>query len=415
MFRFLLCLQFFVLGTGLLAQMSQQAYVWQRSWSQAVKSAIKTQCKEVDGLTVLAAEFHPADPFRPALIDLDYEQLRAIGCPVTLALRMNWSSSAGVRGAFQAGFTDLIVHAIREARAHGLEPAAIEIDFDCPTSKLEAYAAELGAIREQLDGVALSITTLPTWMNRPKSFQQLVAETDRYVLQVHSIEPAHHIDTRISLCDPADALRWTRQAAAYSKPYHVALPTYGYRLAYDESGQLVEVAGENASSIKDPSWRYRVVRANPEQMAHVVRELELKRPENCLGVIWYRLPIGEERLNWDPKTWQAVKRGKVERVSWGFEMKRVEEGLFQLEIVQKSVIATPPPATLHLSWRQGGALAWDGQRNYAVKQHPEHGLIWQWPDTMPPSLLAQGTRWTIGWLRMNPKDELEFSISEYVD
>jgi len=256
--------------------MSHQAYVWQRNWSQAVKSAIETQSKKVDGVTVLFAEFHPVDPFGPALVALDYERLRAIGSHVTLALRMNWSSSAGVRGSFKSGFTDLVAHTLSEARSHGLEPAAIEIDFDCPTSKLEAYAAELGAVREQLDGVALSITTLPTWMNRPKSFQKLVAETDRFVLQVHSIEPAHHIDTQVSLCDPADALRWSRKAATFGKPYHIALPTYGYRLAYDESGQLVEVAGENASSIKDPSWRYRVVRANPEQMARVVRELEAK-------------------------------------------------------------------------------------------------------------------------------------------
>ena len=42
----------------------------------------------------------------------------------------------------------------------------VEIDYDCPTSKLPAYARFLVELRSRLARrMALSITALPTWMN----------------------------------------------------------------------------------------------------------------------------------------------------------------------------------------------------------------------------------------------------------
>lgn len=414
-FHSLLCLKLLLVFPGLSAQMSQQAYVWQRNWTEPLKSAIHTQRTEVDALTVLCAELHPADPFGVNVVDLDYEVLKSSGVPVTLALRLNWNPTIGVEGSFERGFGEKLKRAIAGARHHGLEPAAVEIDFDCPTSKLRLYAEQLRAIRQALDGVPLSITTLPTWMNRPGVFQKLIAEVDHFVLQVHSIKRPDHFDTKVSLCDLEDSLRWTKQAAAYGKPYHVALPTYGYRLAYDESDNLVEVAGEDASSVKDPSWRYRVIRAEPDVMAELVRRLESHRPKNCLGVIWYRLPIGAERLNWDKKTWQLVKRGRGDNQSWRLELVKEGGGLIQLDLVQESAIAIRPPKQLLVSSEGVAPQAWDGQRNYTVKVRPGGGLIWQWPDLMDAPLLPQGTRWTIGWLRLGADAELNYSMIHHAD
>jgi hypothetical protein len=62
------------------------------------------------------------------------------------------------------------------------------------------------------------------------------------------------------------------------------------------------------------------------------------------------------------------------------------------------------------SWNEGSALAWDGQRHYAVRALSDRALLWEWSSTMSPPLLAQGTRWTIGWLRIEAASELQISI-----
>lgn len=413
MFRLVLCLKLLLVVPGFCSEMSQEAYVWQRSWSDRLKSAIESESSEVDGLTVLFAEATPADPFGAALVEVDFDSLRATGRPITLALRLNWNASYGVKRSFESGFSSLVLYAIRESRRNGLEPAAVEIDFDCPTSKLELYAAELRALRDQLDDVPLSITTLPTWMDRPKAFRELVTGADRFVLQVHSIQRAGQVDSQVTLCEPSQATRWTMEAGRFGRPFHVALPTYGYRLAYDASGELVEVAGEDASSIDDPAWTYRVIRAEPEAMSALVRELAAARPESCLGVIWYRLPIGGERLNWDAVTWRAVKRGRMATAVWQAEVRPEEQGLFRLELLQPARMAAYPPKEVRVSWEETAtALAWDGQRNYEVSKTPDGVLIWKWPERMEAPLLEKGTRWTIGWLRLDRDVKLKLFLDD---
>lgn len=400
------------------AEMSQQAYVWQRSWTPRLLHAIEQESQHVDGLTVLCAEVMRDAHGEPTWINVsvDYAALKKSATPLTLAIRVS-----DYPGPFDAAapITQCLLtevdKALAAARAAGVQLTALEIDFDCATRNLEGYAQWLQLIRERLDGVPLSITTLPTWMTRPDAFRDLVAATDHFVLQVHSIQRADRIDSNVMLCDPARAEKWTRQAAQFGKPYHVALPTYAYRLSYDATGELVEVAAENASPLQNPDWRYRVIRAEPEAMSALVRSFERTRPENCLGVIWYRLPIGQELHNWDAQTWHAVMAGRVGGDRWQVQARATAEGLVEIELLQLSEIAVEPPRQVIVSWGEGTALAWDGQRNYAVHTGPDHGLVWEWPQNMSPPLLPQGTRWTIGWLRMEAPTELKLSLINDVD
>ncbi len=404
---------FSVLVGHVCADMSQAAYVWQRSWSPRVELAIKTQAEQIDGLTVLCAEVMRGYQDKPTWINVlpNWELLKQSELPINLAIRAGEYSDS-----FEADqpMTQCLLGEVRKAlasvRAAGLEPAAVEIDFDCATRNLEGYAEWLRLIREELGGVPLSITTLPTWMSRPEAFADLIAEVDHFVLQVHSVQRAHTIDSDALLCDPQLAQHWTLQAARFGKPYHVALPTYAYRLGYDDSGKLVEVAGENASPMQNPDWRYRVIRAEPDAMSSLVRTFRVDRPANCLGVIWYRLPIGQELHNWDPQTWRAVMAGRVGGDTWQAHARTSSGGVVEIELIQNSEIAAEPPEQILVSWGEGTALAWDGQRQYSVITSPDHGLIWQWPSTISPPLLRNGTRWTIGWLRMESAAELNISI-----
>ncbi len=412
--RFLFIILFLFCG-DVWAGISQQAYVWQRAWSDSLREMVVQSADKLDGVTVLFAEVHPSQVNGVYRADVDFDRLKASGLPVTLALRLNLDTGYDVERSFQSGFLGWVEYAIETARSHGVDPVALEIDFDCPTSQLESYTAQLRELRKVCSGVPLSITTLPTWMTRPRAFRDLVQATDRFVLQVHSIKRPQSYEDVVSLCDPLEVQRWTEQATRFGVPFHVALPTYAYRIAFNEEGALVEVSGENASLMQNPDWRYRVVRSDPEAMAGIVRSLQVERPEVCAGIIWYRLPVGEERHNWDTLTWHAVMSNQVGPSGWQIHAVPQADGAIEMQIESTSAVEQAPPSQVTVTWSGANALAWDGQRNYAVKATLDHGLIWHWPEQMTRPQLSAGTRWTIGWLRMDAASEFQFSLIQDVE
>lgn len=416
MVRVLLSVCFFIQALCCLSalsggDLSHQAYVWQRNWSPRLTAAIEQHTAELDGLTVLVTEISSlADGGRAVRIPVNFDVLRATDRPITLAVRAGHHS-----GPFDAkqAMTKRLLHEVRgaldAAAEGGVVPAAVEIDFDCATSKLEGYAEWLRLLRSVLGDVSLSITTLPTWMNRPQAFGDLVRLTDHFVLQVHSVKRPDSIESDVALCDADDALRWVGSAARCGVPFHVALPTYGYRVAFDQSGALVQVTGEDASPFDNPDLRYHVIRAEPLAMVQLVRTLNQAMAMTCEGIIWYRLPIGEERLNWDPRTWRAVMAGQVAASDWLVEAVESADGLIEIQVEQRSPLAVAPPQQVMVEFRDASVLAWDGQRNYSVNTRADHALIWQWPESMTAPLLPQGTRWTIGWLRLDGEAKLKLT------
>ena len=106
--------------------------------------------------------------------------------------------------------------------------AGLEIDYDCPTSKLAGYARFLAALRQRLaPDLALSITALPTWMSS-SALERVAAEVSEIVLQVHAVD-----DPRHGLFDPAQAERWVRAfGRRTAQPFRVALPAYDVRVTW---------------------------------------------------------------------------------------------------------------------------------------------------------------------------------------
>jgi hypothetical protein len=410
-FRFFLLL---LCSVGVLSAVDvpHQAYVWQRNWTPRLVDSIEAHAAELNGLTVLVAELSASvDGGSVVRVAVDYEALAASSLPICFAIRVgNYSGPFDGDQVMTRRLLSEVRVALDQARAAGVVPSAVEIDFDCATRQLEGYAQWLGALRSVLGEVSLSITTLPTWMTRPQAFGELVGLTDHFVVQVHSVKRPSSIDSKVLLCDPGDALRWATEASAFGVPYHIALPTYGYRVGFDRSGALVKVSGEDAPLIDDPELRYRVIRAEPVLMSELVCALQNELPDHCEGVIWYRLPIGRERFNWDAVTWRAVMAGHVGQSSWQVQGVTQADGLIEIQIEQRSLLAMEPPQQITVEWADAAVVAWDGQRNYSVQTTPDHGLTFQWPDTMAAPLLPQGTRWTIGWLRMDVEAALHFSL-----
>ena len=116
----------------------------------------------------------------------------------------------------------------------------VEIDYDCPTSKLPAYARFLAELRSRLARrIALSITALPTWMNSAE-LERLTRDLDEIVLQVHAVD-----DPRRGLFNPEQAERWVKDfGRRIRRPFRVAVPAYDVRVSWRADGRLASVEGE---------------------------------------------------------------------------------------------------------------------------------------------------------------------------
>lgn len=400
------------MATGLAHGLQQDAYIWQRAWTPAVVKSVNEHSQHLGSLTCLAAEITPLlTDDEVVIIDLDYASLIQNGRPIILAVRVgNYPGPFTGEALTTRTLLRVIESVLARARDNNLAVAALEIDYDCATSKLSGYRDWLRLIRPKLGDIKLSITTLPTWMNRSKAFSDLIGAADQFVLQVHSIQRPRYPTDDIELCNAMQAYEWIIQANEFKRPFFVALPTYGYELAFDQAGALIEVAAEDASAIRQSDLIYRRIMADPSAMAKLIQQLSRNSPSHCMGVIWYRLPIEGERLNWDALTWRSVMQGFTAKSDWRISAVTKEDGVTEIQILQASPVAAKPPSMVQLKWSGAEALAWDAQRHYSVRSPTPTSLSWRRPAEV--SALPEGARWTIGWVRFAGEAQLELSIIE---
>lgn len=121
------------------------------------------------------------------------------------------------------------------------------------------------------------------------------------------------LDTPFTLCDPVRARRWVRQAAEIGRPFRVALPTYGYTLAFDRAGKFLSLAAEGPRPACRPATldAHRAGRRRRAGGAGA-RELTSGAAAGALHGLapGFRQPVAGDRLNWDPLTLATVLRGR---------------------------------------------------------------------------------------------------------
>lgn len=364
-----------------------EAFVWQRAWTpEVLRAAESRDGLPLDGLVVLAAEL-TWDAGRPQDTRIAFGRSVA---PAALAIRVEtppaWDDP-GPLAALAAGV----------AAAHA--PRELMIDLDAPESRLDAYsrwiAAARAAVRAAVPGAKLTITALPAWLSDARAFRRLARATDGFVLQVHSLEPPAGPGRPATLCDPARARAWIEAAAQAGVPFRVALPAYGYRARYDRAGKLL---GLSADAPRDGSPDE--VIADPVAMAGLVRDLTAERPELLRGVVWFRLPVSEDRIHWQATTLAEVIAGRVPRATFRGAAARSAFGPLDISLCNDGT-ADGRVAGFRVSWPPGAkALAGDGIRGFALHAL-EAGSASFVAD--PPVLVTAGECGVpAGWLAFRP-------------
>jgi hypothetical protein len=270
------------------APLTHDAYIWQRAWTPPVIAAAQRSADLVRAWRVLVAEANRSGRWTRA--NVAWDALGATGRPVIAVFRID----GRLDEARMPALLDWIANAL-PAQASG-----VEIDYDCPTSKLATYSRFLASLRQRLPApIKLSITALPTWMNGG-ALDRLAAPLDELVLQVHAVDDPHR-----GLFDPIQAEAWVRRfALRIDRPFRVALPAYDVHVTWNHSGGLATVEGERPLLTGPAPGQ--TLRAAPETVLAFLHTLQRNAPDTLAGIVWFRLPTDADRRAWSPETWRAV-------------------------------------------------------------------------------------------------------------
>ncbi|MEO5558443.1 MAG: DUF3142 domain-containing protein [Dokdonella sp.] len=318
------------IGTAASAS-TDEAYVWQRQWSPALREALVASRDVFGGLRVLVAQAGregrwvetQADPkafagdarARVAVVRYD-----GAGTPPDIRQL----------GAYLDGLLD-------RWRSQGAAFGAVEIDYDCANARLVDYAARLRSLRAMLPrDVRLSITALPAWLASP-DLDAVLAASDEAVLQVHAVRNPVH-----GLFDAESAERWTRAFALRTRnSFRIALPTYGARVGLDAGGRVGAVESEmkvDAAADDDA----RELETDPRAVVDFLAHLRAAPPAHWQGVVWFRLPLPGDQRAWTLDALREVIAGRIPNAHIDIDLRLRDNGATDIVAVNRGGMAVEP-------------------------------------------------------------------------
>ena len=387
-----------------------ECYVWQRVWNEDLRDSIQRAQPDLKGFTVLAAEIDVRpDSRQQQIMSVDYPFLSTLSVPVGLAIRINpYSGSFDKDAPASQSIHRIIKKVLEKARDAGFKPSEIQIDYDCAESKLAGYRQWIQALKKSFHSHPITITALPSWMNR-RQFKKLARDCDGYVLQVHSLEKPNSIQEKVQLCNPTRAIKWVQQAERFGVPFRVALPTYGYLVAYDQQGQFIGLTAEGV----EPPWKHdsqiKTVLSDPYEIANLIKAIRAKHPKNLSGFIWFRLPVDSDVLNWQWHTLQRLVQNQplTERINVLLDWP--QPGLVEVYLVNAGDVDRTDSFAVQLSF-QNSCLAADGLRGYAVVRHSAEVLLFASESQDGLERLRAREKIKIGWCRFDKETEVKADV-----
>jgi hypothetical protein len=381
--------------------LEKSIYVWQQQWSSEEAVSVRQAAGTTDAFMVLGTEFVLRDArLQHRIMEVDWPLFAAVGRPVWIVLRVHQ-----LPGFEQAEDLDRSIRRLAHVGREVLQTArkahatvlGIQLDYDCATEHLGHYDSLLHKFSEELPNEALSITALPAWLRQPE-FVSVLGPLDHYVLQVHSIEAPAHADEPVVLCDAARVRGWVREASLLGVPFLVALPTYGYRLFYDTNGNYVGLGAEGKEELY-AECTTREVRADPGEIAGLVRALRAEHAPNCRGFAWFRLPVEGDRLNWTWPVLEQVMGGRAPRAQLRTEVRNPSPALYEVWVANRGISRPVEPIRIAVDWRGGVVLAHDAVGGFRCTFVGEEvGEL----TGMAPSA---GEVAMAAWFRLTPKEE----------
>ncbi|MHC8398180.1 DUF3142 domain-containing protein [Pseudomonas sp. MDT1-17] len=357
--------------------LDQQLYVWQRQWTPAHEAALRYSRADFSTLRVLALQAFPEAGWSRARIDRAL--LKRDGRPLIAVIRLDGQ----LKSLDQDAVTAQIQQVLGDWQGQGMTLSGVEIDHDAGTARLPTYREFLTHLRAVLPAsIALSITALPAWLDSPE-LPALLSTVDSSVLQVHAVS-----DPRLGLFDADQARKWARAWSRITlKPFYLALPAYGVALLPGGGAPVVE------SEVPiERGGKRRELHADPQQLSQLGTELRNDPPAHLAGLIWFRLPLANDRRAWSLTTLGAVARGDTLDSHLALNLSE-QEGLYDISLSNQGNLDSAWPERLTLAVQ--GCDGADALAGYALQQRPDLLTFTRLRDGRIPA----GERRAIGWAR----------------
>lgn len=358
--------------------LDQQLYIWQRQWTPAHEAALRDSRQDFSTLRVLALQAFPNAGWSRARIDAPL--LKADGRPLIAVIRLDGQ----LKSLDQEQVTAQILQVLADWQAQGLTLSGVEIDHDAGNARLPAYAEFLKHLRVALPtDIPLSITALPAWLDSSQ-LPVLLQTVDSSVLQVHAVS-----DPRRGLFDSDQASKWAKAWARITdKPFYLALPAYGVALLPDDGGAPVV---ESEVQL-EPGGERQELLADPLQLSQLGKTLREDPPAHLAGLIWFRLPLANDRRAWSLTTLRAVARGEQLASQLGVTLSE-HDGLHDIRLDNPGNLDSAWPARITLKAQSCEGA--DALAGYSLQQSPDLLTFTRLRDGRLP---AGGQR-AIGWAR----------------
>jgi len=388
-----------------------QVYVWQRAWTPPVAEAVTEHAANFAETAILLAEVSWKETVpQITRADVDFPTLAKLHRPIGLVLRVGPFNGELATNTPAVNFlASLAASLAEEARKDQIEPVELQIDFDCATAKLDDYRKWLVVVQKRLAPLPVTITALPGWLESP-TFAPLAVAATNYVLQVHSLTKPGDINAPFSLCDPVAAKRAAARAGEIGVPFRVALPTYTYIVAFNSAGKFIGISAEAPRSDWPEGTQLREMSADPLAMSSLVQNWNTNRPAAMRGVIWYRLPVAADNLNWRWPTLSAIVAGREPRESFHADARRVEAGLLEISLVNDGELDISSRLAVEARWSDARLAAGDGLRGFELAEQSVSAAIFQ--NQSPPFRLPAGEKQIIGWLRLDQDREVKLEVKK---
>ena len=130
-------------------------------------------------------------------------------------------------------------------------------------------------------------------------------------------------------------------------------------MQFNPSGHLQGISAEGKAERWPDESVVRTAAADPASLARLVREWTRDRPQQMKGIIWYRLPVSSDQMNWTPQTLATVMAGRAPLPRLTSAVRRVERGLYEIEIANVGE-AEAAEVEVELTWRQAALVTADG-------------------------------------------------------
>ena len=391
--------------------MRHEAYVWQRSWNAAVTNAIHTHASHFASIVPLAAEiaWKEGNP-QTTFVAINFELLKSSGKRIGLALRIG-----PYPGPFQSTgqpldqIADVAASLLATASDHGLPVSELHLDFDCADSQLDGYRLWVTTLRTRLSQTPVILTALPSWLNE-RAFGKLAAAADGFILQVHSLERPGHQTGEAELCDPVRTRAWVEQASRWNQPFRVALPTYSYLAAFGPDREFLGASAEGPMRIWPANATLREIRTDPIAMKNLVHDWDISRPARLEGIIWYRLPVETDVLNWSWPTLEAVMQARTPTSHWELVHRWKNPGLAEFILTNDGEVDIPIQPSARVRWQNARLVAGDGWNGYDLAETGANEAELKRNKSVPGRPLRPGESRSIGWIRFSPAESTALMV-----